>query len=141
MNTQKFLISGIAGGIVAFLGGWLIYGILLMDFMMANAGTATNVMRADMDMIWWALIVGNIFFGLILSYVYNKWANISSLAAGLTAGATIGFFVIAGFDLVMYATSNVMSLKGTLVDIAAGTVLWALTGAAVGWTNGMGKKA
>ena len=32
-----------------------------MDFYADNAGSATNVMRAEEDMVWWALIVGNLF--------------------------------------------------------------------------------
>ena len=51
MNTQKFLMSGIAGGIVSFFAGWLFYGILLADFFAKNAGSATGVMRGDADMV------------------------------------------------------------------------------------------
>src|SRR5512143_586689 len=72
MNTNKFLIGGIIGGIAFFLLGWLVWGMLLMDFMTNNAGTATGVMKAQGDMVWWALIVGNIFSGLFVSYVLNK---------------------------------------------------------------------
>jgi hypothetical protein len=33
MNTNKFLIGGIIGGIAYFLIGWLVWGMLLMNFM------------------------------------------------------------------------------------------------------------
>lgn len=141
MNTTKMLISGIAGGIVAFFAGWVIYGMLLMDFMAQNSGSATGVMRADPEMIWWALIAGNLLMGILYSYIFNKWANISTLGAGIGAGAIIGLIMGAGFDLTMYGTSNIMNLNATMVDIAASTVLGALTGGAVGWVNGMGKKS
>jgi len=36
MNTRKFLIAGISGGIVYFLLGWLIYGMLLNDYMRSS---------------------------------------------------------------------------------------------------------
>ena len=141
MNTQKFLVSGIVGGIVSFFGGYLIYGLLLTDFFNSNAGSATGVMRAMDAMIWWALILGNIFNGLMLSYIFNKWANITSLGSGLSGGLVIGLLMTAGFDLIMYATSNVSTLNATLVDIVCGAVMGGLTGAAVGMMNGMGKKA
>lgn len=141
MNTTKMLISGIAGGIVAFFAGWVIYGMLLMDYMTQNSGSATGVMRTDADMIWWALIAGNLLMGILYSYIFNKWANIATLGAGIGAGAVIGLIMGAGFDLTMYGTSNIMNLNATMVDIAASTVLGALTGGTVGWVNGMGKKS
>lgn len=141
MNTTKMLISGIAGGIVAFFAGWLIYGMLLMDFMAENSGTATGVMRPEAEMVWWALILGNICTGILYSYIFNRWANISTLSAGLSAGAVIGLIMGASFDLTMYGTSNILAMKAIWVDIAASAVLGAIVGAVVGWVNGMGKKA
>ena len=140
MNTQKFLVSGIVGGIVSFFAGYLVYGLLLMDFFAQNAGTATGAMRPMNDMIWWALIVGSIFMGLLYSYIFNRWANINSLAAGLAAGAVIGLLMTAAIDLTMYATLNLSNLTSTVVDIVVGTVMGAIVGGAVGMTNGMGKK-
>jgi hypothetical protein len=32
MNVKNFIIGGIVGGIVNFLLGWIIYGMLLKDF-------------------------------------------------------------------------------------------------------------
>jgi len=41
----------------------------------------------------------------------------------------------------MYATSTVMtSLKGVAADVAGSAVLFAITGAVVGWVLGMSKK-
>jgi hypothetical protein len=87
------------------------------------------------------LILGNIFMGLSYSYIFNKWANIVSLGAGLSAGFVIGLLFAASRNLIMYGTSNISNLTGTIADIACGAVLGALVGAAVGMMNGMGKKA
>ena len=141
MNTQKFLVSGIVAGIVSFFAGYLIYGLLLMDFFAKNAGSATGVTRAPAEMVWWAMIAGSVFMGLLLSYIFNKWANIHSLSAGLTAGAVVSFFMTAGTDLFLYGQTNLSTLTGVCVDIIAGTVMGAITGAVVGAMNGMGKKA
>lgn len=141
MNTQKFLVSGIVGGIVSFFGGYLIYGLLLADFFSKNAGTATNVMRLPEEMIWWAMMLGSICMGLLLSYIFNRWANITSLGAGASAGFVIGLLMTAGFDLLMYGNSNLSNLTATCVDIVCGGVMGAITGAAVGMMNGMGRKA
>ena len=63
MNTKKFLIGAIVGGIVYFLLGYLFYGKLLSDFFIKNAGSATGVNRAMDQFVWWSLVLGNIFRG------------------------------------------------------------------------------
>lgn len=141
MNTQKFLVSGIVGGIVSFLGGYLIFGLLMADFFATNVGTVSaGVMRNMDDFVWLALCLGSLLHGLFISYIFNKWANIVTIVAGAMAGLVIGFFMSASFDLMMYATSNIMSKKGALGDVAGTTILFGLIGAAVGMMNGMGKK-
>ena len=141
MNTQKFLVSGIVGGIVSFLGGYLIYGLLMADFFTKNAGTVSaGVMRNMDDYVWLALCLGSLLQGLFISYIFNKWANIATLGAGAMAGLIIGFFMSSSFDSMMYATSNIMSIKGALGDVVSTTILAGLIGAAVGMMNGMGKK-
>lgn len=137
--NNKFLIGGIVGGIAYFLLGWLVYGILLMDFMTNNGGTATGVMKAQGDMIWWALILGNLLSGFALAYVLSK-AGVSSAAAGASVGAVFGLLISAAFDFSMYGTSNIMSMNGMLADIAASTVMSAVVGGIVGWVMGSGKK-
>jgi len=36
MNVKKFLVSGIAGGIINFLLGWIYYGILFKNTFPSN---------------------------------------------------------------------------------------------------------
>ena len=138
MDIKKLLIGGIVGGILYFLLGWLIYGMLLMDFMMGHPGTATNVDRAEMDYLY--LIIGNLAMGFLLAYVFVK-SNVSSMAGGLVTGGIIGALVSVGVDCVMYATTNVVSKTAMAADVAAMTVMSAIVGAAVGMVMGMGKKA
>jgi hypothetical protein len=139
MNTNKFLIGGIIGGIAYFLLGWLIYGMLLMDFMSSN--TMAGVYKTEADMVWWALIVGNIFSGLVLSYVLNK-SGVSTASGGASVGAMLGLLITLAFDLTMYGTSNIFtSMTGLCADVAASIVISAIVGGIIGWYLGMGKKA
>ena len=78
--------------------------------------------------------------GLLYSYIFNRWANINSLATGAAAGAIIALLLTAPIDLTIYATLNISNLTATVVDILAGAVMGAIVGGAVGMTNGMGKK-
>ena len=69
MFNTKTIVAGILGGIVYFLLGWAFYGMLLADFFDANAGTATNVMRADDEMIFWSLFLAVMFDVSLLSSI------------------------------------------------------------------------
>jgi hypothetical protein len=139
MNTQKFLVSGIVGGIVSFFAGYLIYGVLLSDFFMKNVGSATGVAKAMADMVWWALILGNLCWGLLYSYILNR-SGVNTAGGGASMGFVLGLLSTAAVDLVMYGVNNVMNQTGTFTDIACGAVMGVLVGAAVGLTNGMGAK-
>ena len=137
MNSQKFIVGGVVGGIVYFVLGWVTYGMLLKDFMSSNVATGT--MRADADLIWWALIVGNLAMGFLLAYVIGK-GNVSA-GSGAGVGFTLGLLVCLGYDLISYATSTtVNSLKVIAADVAATAVMSAIVGGIVGWVMGMSKK-
>ncbi len=136
MNTNKILLAGLIGGVASFLLGWLVWGVVLMGFMKENAGSATGVMRADNEMIWWALILGNLAGGLLLAMIYGRWGSISTFVTGAKAGAVIGLLIGISYDMIMYATSNIMTMNGALVDIVANAVVTGLVGGVVGWFLG-----
>jgi hypothetical protein len=134
MNTKKFLIGGITGGVAFFLLGWLVYGILLMDFMTSHSNSTAGVFRPMADMIWWAMIVGNLAMGLLLSYVLSK-AGITSLSAGFTTGAVVGLFWAVAVDCMMYAQVNLYDTTAMAADIAASIVVTGIVGGIIGWVN------
>jgi hypothetical protein len=137
MNSQKFIVGGIVGGIVFFLLGWLTYGMLLKDFM---ANNLSNSMRADADTIWWALILGQVAGGFLLAYVIGK-VGATSAGAGAGVGFIVGLLVCLSYDLTMYGVSTtIVSLKGLAADVAVSAVMAAIVGAVVGWVMGMSKK-
>ena len=138
MDSKKRIIATLAGFGVFFMLGWLLYGMLLMDFFEANSGTASGVMRGDTEMVWWALIVGNFLQSYLLVYIFSKWEGINSFASGLQAGATIGLILGLGFDLTMYGTSNIMNLTASLVDPFVIAFMMGVTGGVIGIV--LGKK-
>ena len=141
MNTNKFLVGGIIGGITNFLLGWLVWGTLLMSFMKEHTSEiGKTVMRADDQMIWWALIVANLIMGLLLSYILNK-AGVVSAGAGASTGAVVGLLMSAAINCFHYAFMDMGDMTGMGVDIIASTVVSAIVGGVIGWYLGMGKKA
>jgi uncharacterized membrane protein len=138
MNTKKFLIGGIVGGVVYFLLGWLFYSNLLAQYFHDHPGTVIADKPMD-QFIWWALILGNLLSGFLLAYVFSK-SNVSSLSSGLITGGILGLLISGSFDLITYATSNIISKHGACADVATFTVISAITGAIVGALMGMGNK-
>lgn len=135
MKSNKILIGGLIGGVTSFLLGWIIYGVILKD---AMASPITGLMKPETDMIWWAMIGSCLAQGLLLSYVFGKWANITTLVGGATAGATLGVLIALSYDLGFYAMSNMFTMQSMLMDVAMSTVMNAAVGAVVGWWLGRG---
>ncbi len=139
MNTKRFLLGGIAAGVTYFLLGWLFYGNLLTNFFKDNMGSATGVERDPDNMIFWALILGNLVWGFLLAYVFEK-AGTRSFVSGFTTGAVTGFLVMSGVDLILYGTTNLMNTTALGVDIAVFTIISAIAGGAAGAVMGKGNR-
>ena len=132
MNAKTRILATAAGFVTFFLLGYLFYGFLLMDFMNSNAGSATGVMREESEMVWWALIVGNLLQAYLLVYILGKWAKVTTFGGGFQAGLIIGLILGYGFDLTMYGVSNMMNLTSTLVDPLITGVIMGATGGVIG---------
>jgi len=140
MDTKKFITGTLVGGVVYFFLGFLFYAVLFEDFFQSNMGSATGVQRID-DMVWWALILGNLASAALLSFIFLKWAGIRSFGEGAQAGAIIAFLYGLTFDMILYATTNMMNLVAAFADVAVFTVMSALAGGVIGWVLGRGEPA
>jgi hypothetical protein len=125
MDIKKLFIGGIAGGVAYFLLGWLIYGILLMDFMNNHSGTAGNVARAVPDYMY--LIIGNLAMGFLMTYIFIK-ANVTGMSAGIITGGILGLLTSVGYDCITYATTTTVSKTAMAADVVATTVMTAVVG-------------
>lgn len=141
MNTNKILLAGLAGGAVYFFLGWLLYGMLLMSFFEAHQGAgAAGATRAETDMVWWAMILGNLAAGMVLAIIFGRWANISTVKTGAAAGAVIAGLVALSYDLMIYSTTTMSDLTGVLADVVVYAIMGAAAGAVVAWVLGYQKK-
>jgi hypothetical protein len=139
MRLNKILLAALAGTVVFFLLGWLVWGMLLRDFMAANY-VSSGILKADADMIWWAMILGNFAAAFLLAFIFDFWATISTFVSGAKAGALILGLIAVSMNLIWYASANIMTLNGTIVDIIASTVVGAIVGGVVGLVLGRGVK-
>lgn len=139
MSTNRFVLSGIAGGIAFFLLGYLAYGVLLVDLLNEHTGSAIGVGRPEV--VFWAIGLGNLCWGFILAYVLINFANVNNAAGGVMPGAILGLLAAGSFDLVLYGTTNLYDFTAIVVDIITFAILSGFSGAAVGAVAGAGTKS
>ncbi|OFY47904.1 MAG: hypothetical protein A2W85_10785 [Bacteroidetes bacterium GWF2_41_31] len=137
MKTTKIVIGGIVGGISFFFLGWLIYGVLLMDFMSEFSNTTFN--RPEEEMVWWAMILSNMASGFIFSIIFG-WLNNKTIIGGVKIAAIIGVLFALSIDLSFYSmTTLYSSFTPIIVDIIAFTIMSAIAGGIIAWVMNIGK--
>ena len=138
MKANKILLGGIAGAVTLFVLKWIIYGVLLMDWITANFNPC--IMRPMNEYIIWAMILATLAFGFLLSLIFS-WSNTTGLMKGAKVAGIIGLLYSITVDLSMYGTSTrFIGLSPVFVNIIVNTVMWAIAGVVVGWVMGLGKK-
>ncbi|TBN04801.1 DUF1761 domain-containing protein [Hyunsoonleella flava] len=127
MKTKNFLVSGIVGGIVDFLLGWLFYGIIFVN-------TFPQPEESSRTMLF--IFLGCLTFGLFVSYIYNRWAQISTLATGAKAGAIIGLFIGLFYNFFGLAMQPGQTFELAALDVVISIVMTTIIGAVIGAVNG-----
>lgn len=141
MDMKKLLVGTLVGGLVSWLLGFLIYGLLLMDYFQGEASAAAaDIWRDPPEMLW--LVLGSLFQGCFITYIFTKWAGISTFSGGLQAGAVIGLLLGLAFNLTWHGVADLQTLSATFVDVLLAIVTWSILGGIVGAVLGMlgGKK-
>lgn len=134
----KFLLAGLAGGVFYFFLGWLVYGILLMDFYESNS-IQYEGLNKEMPVMW-MLALSNLLMGYFLAFIFERWAGISTLKGGFIGGLIVGLFISVIYDLSFLSMMNLMNSQVVIVDIVVSGLVIGLVGAVVGWVLGFKKK-
>ena len=135
MNT-RVLLAGLAAGVVGFLSGWVIFGMLLMDYFEAGVIHYEGLHKPDEEMNLALVALSNLVFGLMLAWVCDKSSS-HSTGSGLIAGAVVGLGVYASMTIMFLAFMNwYTSTSVAMVEILANTAWSALMGAVAGMVLG-----
>lgn len=132
MNS-KTIIGGIIAGLVSFLVGWLIYGILLRQYYADHSFQYAGLMK-DPPVIW-AIAIANLCWGFGTAFIFNI-GSVNTVPRGVVIGGFLSGILTAGFDIMMYAQMNLFGLRMTAIDIVVSTVMGAIVGAVLGWWFG-----
>ncbi len=130
MDTKKFLLASLVGGILFFVSGYLAYGVLLRDFLVAAD------MKETPDM--GVLILSQLIFGVFLTMVLRRWEGVETVAQAARAGAVVFLLVSLGFSLVQYATTDAVTEAVIPVRAVVAAVQGALAGGAISAVLGRG---
>ena len=127
MKSKNFLVSGVVGGIAAFFLGYLIWGILFKDFFPQPEESTNNLVM---------IFFGSLCYGLLLSYIFVKWAQVSTAVGGAKAGAALGLLLALYFDFFQLAMNPEATYQMFALDVVLSIVFAAIIGAIIGTVNG-----
>lgn len=128
MDAKKFAMASVAGGVMLFLTGFVLYGVLLSEFMEANM--TPGVAKETPDMA--ALMLGELVLAAFLTLILSRWSGITSFGAGAKAGALLGLLLGLGMNLEMYGTVNLSGPATIPVDTLVNAVRMGLAGGVIG---------
>lgn len=126
---MKILRGTIFGGIIYFLIGWLVYGILLMNLYSESINDCMN--RPNNEMIWWAIILSNMLFALILTLILN-WANAKTAIDGIRIGAIYGLLYSLGINLSFLSMTTMFNSPAIIaIDAVVTAIVFGVVGAGI----------
>jgi hypothetical protein len=128
------LIATIAGGIAAFLLGWLVYGFLLMDYYTQNTIPYDGLFPSEPNLL--AIFISCLCWALLFAIVFDRWAGIKDFKSGLWAGMLITFPIVLGYNVNYYGNMNLYSPTLLIVDTMVGVLFNGIVAGSVGYILG-----
>ena len=130
---SRFIPAALAGMVTIAVVGGLLYGVVFASLFASNRGAAIGVMKTPPDLQWVAL--AHVPFGLLLTLVV-RWRGKVSASGGALSGAILGLLMAASYDLSQYGTTNLWTLKLTLLEPLITMMMIGVAGAVVGTVLG-----
>ncbi|MDP4281994.1 MAG: hypothetical protein Q8867_07560, partial [Bacteroidota bacterium] len=140
--TKKLIYATLAGAVVQFLLGWLIYGIVLSGFMESQTFHYEGLIK---DMNSWRFIVLTFVSGIammfMIAYIFQRWAKFDTFMKGLTGGLLLGFLLMFSMDLSFFSMMHLYTKWGMIVDVIVGTIMMGIDGGIIAWVLGYKTKS
>lgn len=135
MNTKQFVVGIVVATVILFALGYVIWSMLFADFFAANGGGAIGVDRPEQ--IVWAVVVGTLAYGLLLTLGLKSRSRPDSIAEGVKVGAIVGLLVWGTADFILFGVTDMSNLTATVADTLLEGVRGAISGAGVAVAVGM----
>lgn len=134
---KKYWIAAAVAFVAVFILDWVIHGLIL-----AADYEAMGAVRPEGQMIWWGLILGEIFFALAFTWIYAKGYERDKvpLGQGFRYGLAIGVLHAASPAFINYGVAPI-TMGATLKWTILGLVEFAIIGILVATIFGRGEAA
>ncbi len=121
--NKKIMLGGFAGGLIFFLLGFVIYGVMLSSYMTAHTNQCLALPEADLKL--GVLFISNMLTSFLISLFIQ---HSTSVTDALSKGVLFGVLYAAGVNLNNYSMTSMYSeILVIWVDLAAFSVLSGLT--------------
>ncbi|HTH56586.1 MAG TPA: hypothetical protein VL728_11125 [Cyclobacteriaceae bacterium] len=139
MNTKTILATA-AGAVINFLGGWVVFGIVLSGFYMANTKTYEGLSKGEMpDLLF--IFVSGIFNAYLVTYLLRRAGSKEfTFANGFKHGLVAYFCMAAWVNFSIYSFYNLMNMTLVLTDIFVQAIFGGVNGGIMALILGSGKK-
>ena len=139
MNS-KTIIAAVVGAIASFLLGWLVWGILLMDYYKTNTVQYEGMMLPDNEMKLWAIFISNLASSGLFAWLFNRM-NITTLAGGFQTGAIINLVWALSIDMMFYSMMNwYANTTIIVVDVIVNAIFGGIIGSIIAVMLGRGTR-
>ena len=131
MNFKKIGIAGVLGFFSMAFVGVLTFELFYKNHMGAMAEQYSNVITFPPNMC--PAMLGGIFYIFVISYIYDRM-GVDSAQSGAITGAWFGAAKWIFIDTQWMALMpKLFPIDYVVVDVAISAVMYALSGAAIGW--------
>ena len=127
---KRAFLALLAGTVVNFLLGFLIYALLLRDFMAENTRDFEGLMT-EPGGAWPGYILSSVLFSAMIVFILRRTRKVTA-AAGFVVSAVVSFFIAVSFDVMFYYGMNLYTFSYLVTDVIAYTVMGAATGLVIG---------
>ena len=136
----RVLAATVVGGIAFFFLGFVIYGLILDPMVMKpNMNTFPGLMN-DVP-IWAPLVLANLVSALLLTYIFDRWASISTFMGGMQGGAIVYGLMGLSYQLMFMAFWNLSkNYTPAVADVFGSVLMGAIGGGIIGAVLGMMRK-
>jgi hypothetical protein len=129
--SKKAWLAGLAGGVAAYLTGWLIYGVVLMKLLKAHTTVYPGLFKEEMNLV--TIAIGCFVWSFTIAWVYSNFSGKKSILGGVITGAILGLLIETGMALSYLGNWNLYDTTYLIADWLAMGVYSAVVGAVVGW--------
>jgi hypothetical protein len=128
MNVKNFLITGIVGGLVDFLMGWLVYGMLLKDTFPKPEGAGEENLTF--------IFLGCMAFGFLIAFIFSHGDGVTKCVPGIKMAGGIALFLALSNNFFYNMYKEIIDLKLLALDVIASIIIASIVGAVVAVVNG-----